>query len=136
VVRAGRAEALRRARPAVGGELYRSRMDQPQAPADLDQFDLGAHSQHVFRLYGGEEVRVVDIRGADGSSDPDVSVAFKNVQLCGALSTLQDYATTLTELLAETEARRMQIEDYATVLVERRAPIVGPRRRLSRRGPV
>jgi hypothetical protein len=56
-------------------------MSQSRRPDELDHHDLSAHSQHRFRIYGGEELRVTDLRGRYGASDPDISISFKNVEL-------------------------------------------------------
>lgn len=101
-------------------------MPQRPRPDELDHHDLRSHSQHRFRIYGGEEVRLTDLRGRYGAPDPDVTVAFKNVELAGRLSTLQGFAEALAGILTETLVHRDEIETYEVDTVERRRPIVGP----------
>ena len=114
----------------VSADEYRWAMTQHRRPDELDHHDLGAHSTHTLRLYGGEEMWISDIRGKDGAADPDVTLRFKNVSLCGPLSTLQSFADVMSGLLVETLVRRDEIERYDTELVARRVPIDGPRARL------
>lgn len=102
-------------------------------PDELGHSDLGAHSQHTFRLYGGEEVWVADIRGRDNAPDPDVTIKFKNVQLSGALSTLQSFADVMSALLVETLVRRDEIETNETATIPKRVPTIGPRGRVTQR---
>ena len=69
---------------------------------------------------------MTDLRGRYGAPDPDVTVAFKNVELSGRLSTLQGFAEALAGILTETLVHRDEIETYEVDTVERRRPIVGP----------
>jgi hypothetical protein len=101
-------------------------MPQRRRPDELDHHDLSAHSQHHFRIYGGEEIRLMDLRGRYGAPDPDVTIAFKNVRLSGRVSTLRGFADTLAGILMETLVHRDEIECYEVETVERRRPIVGP----------
>lgn len=116
----------------VSGDRYVPHMPD-RRPDELDQYDLGAHSQHSFRLYGGEEVWVADIRGRGDAPDPDVILKFKNVQLSGRLSTLQSLADVMSALLIETLVRRDEIETYESVTVSKRIPVIGPQGRVAQR---
>ena len=108
---------------------------QPR-PSARDHYDLGAHSQHTFRLYGGEEVWIGDVRGKGAACDPDVSVRFKNVHLTGSLLTLQAFAELMSTLLIETLVRRDEFENYdRTELVLQRPAIDGPRGTVPRESP-
>lgn len=107
-------------------------MTHPTRPDELDSHDLGAHSQHAFRLFGGEEMWVDDIRGKGGAPDPDITVRFKNVALSGHLSTIAAFGELLAALATEVVVRRDEIERYDTYPTERRFAINGPRVRLPR----
>lgn len=86
--------------PGYGRSMNDGGRDRP-APVELDEHDLGAHSQHLFRLYGGETVRVADLRGEPWSENLDVTVKFLNIELNGRLSTLRDFAEALTAVLED-----------------------------------
>lgn len=66
---------------------------------ELDEHDLGAHSKHLFRLYGGERVWISDIRG--NGEDAEVAVELANVTLTGRLDTIAALGQMMATLLID-----------------------------------
>jgi hypothetical protein len=76
---------------------------------ELDEHDLGAHSKHMFRLYGGERVWLSDIRGT--GEDAEVSLEFANVTIAGRLATIAAFGQLLATLLIDAHETPEKWED-------------------------